>query len=348
MYNPYQKKRTKLAVQILVAIAIVILILIGSIFVIVHKEKNMRMACEKIAQEKFDELKDTLHDEMISAQKPAEDFLQNLYNIHFDFTNEENIYQSMESLMRRNPNISGSIMIFENWMYPSYADKNGFCPLIRRKEDGGTERLQIGEFRDVRNENEWYIQQRESHQRAWSHPFFSDDGVIIVTYTIPMFDTSGKYMGGFGIDLDLTNLSMHAEQYKPFPTTTVVVIDEDLSIIVHPNPDYVINKKLPEVMKRVGMDPDSPQFVEARKSDSGKVYAELGKRKIVFFHGHIPETHWKVILYCPADAIYEPIGDMITKYLMICAGLLLVSVIFLVYSIIKYRKFKKSLLFMAD
>jgi hypothetical protein len=345
---PYQQKKRKVTFHLIAASFLSILIFVGSIVYISAKSENMREECELQAQQKFNQLKEFLHDEMSAVQQPAENFVQHLYDTHFDFTDEESIYQSMEKLLEQNPNISGAIMAFEDWMYPQYADKNGFGPLIRRKEDGTTERLQVGESRDFRNQNEWYIRQKGNPNNLWSKPFLSDDGVIIVTYTIPLYDASGKFMGGFGIDIDLTQLSQKTENYKPFPTTTVVVIDEDLSIIMHPNPEYVVRRKLPDVMKRVGMEPDSETFQNARNSDSGIVYSELGPKKIVFFYGLVPGMHWKAILYCPVSAIYKPIDEMLATSTTTCGGLFVLSVFYLVYAIISYRKYKKSMTFICD
>ncbi len=342
MRNPYQKKRTQFIGQIVFVILLIIANLSAFGWLMANGDATLQEECEQEAKEKFDHLNILLHDALFDAQYPAENFVKQLYDTKFDYSTEENVYQVMEQLMDEHPQISGAIMAFEDWVYPQYADKNGFGPLVRRNEEGGTSRLQIGEFRDFRNQNEWYIRQRRNPVSEWSRPFFSDDGVMIVTYTIPLFSPEGRYIGGFGIDIDLTDLAIEVEQYKPYPTTTVTVIDENLTILMHPNKEYIINKKLPEVMPRVGLDPHSAAFEEAYTKMAGKVYAEMGTRKLIFFYGPVPGTHWRSILYCPQDEIYGPIEQKMNLYIGIFSFTTLLLIGLLVFVIIRFHKFRKS------
>ena len=311
--------------------------IVGVFFFDQQFQRKKQMECDKKAQSEFTQLVSQIRGELNQCKMPAVKMLIDLeYDPTFDYSNEESVYKALEELLGDNEILSGAIMGFEDWVYPQYAGHNGFGPLVRRS-DSTLVRIQIGEHRDFRVQNEWYQKQLADPKPEWSKPFLSDDSVMIATYTIPLFD-KGKYMGGFGIDIDLSRLASDIEHFSPYPSSLVVVVDEELNILIHPNRSYIGTTKLSDAMLRVGIEPNNHPLYHSKDRQGGVDYDYMGSRQMAFYYAPLADTNWMVLLYVPTDEIYEPIlsSHMLFVALAI-AGLLLFGTAFGI-SIYRYMR----------
>lgn len=343
-YRTYLRKR----LYTCFAYTALLIVFVGSMYFAGHYFQNQKqLQCDQSTLADFNEMVNSICLELSNCKLPAVKRIQELQqDTSFHFQNEEEVYTSLEQLMKDNPIISGAIMGFEDWVYPQYANHNGFGALVRRVGDE-LSRIQIGEFRDFRAENEWYQHQLQDPVAEWSKPFLSDDGEMIATYTMPLFKNN-RYMGGFGIDIDLSRFADHINTLRPYPSSIVVVVDSELNILIHPNHSYIGTTKLTDAMHRVGINPDIHPMHHSKDQQSGVDYDYLGQRRMAFYYAPINETNWMVLLYCNTDEIYAP-AVTLHGYIMIftiIGGLFLAAL--LVISIFRYfsdyYRFKQSLM----
>lgn len=311
---------------------------LGGIYWLDHAfEKSKQQECDETVQSDFNKLVSSLEYELSQCKRPAVNFIKRIELDHnIDFRNEEKVYQALEDMVSNNDLLSGAIMGFEDWVYPQYADRNGFGPLVRRQYHG-LSRLQIGEFRDFRKENEWYQRQLKDPKPEWSKPFLSDDGVMITTFTIPLFDND-RYMGGFGIDIDLSRIAESIEKFCPYPGSIVVVVDEDLNILMHPNQEYIGRITLDEAMRRIGIDPSSHGLIHSHDRLPGVEYDYLGHRHTAFYYAPVTQTNWMVILYCPTDEVYGSVEKVhLVFVIMAVVGFILFSCLlgYFIYQLVR-------------
>jgi len=301
--HDYQKLLRK-RLYLCICLTLLLATSIGIIYAIDrYIQKQQQIECDLETHQDFDKMVSGICTELSRCKLPAVEMVEQLSNDStFNFHNEEQVYVKLEQLLEQHKMLSGAIMGFEDWAYPQYTHHNGFGPLVRRAS-GIIDRLQIGEFRDFRAENEWYRRQLQEPVAEWSKPFMSDDGVMIATYTLPLFE-NGRYMGGFGIDIDLSQFADHIDSLRPYPSSIVVVVDSELNILIHPNRSYIGTTKLPEAMQRVGIDPGKHPMYHSHDRKSGVDYDYLGQHRMAFYYAPITETNWMVLLYCNTDEIY--------------------------------------------
>lgn len=291
-------------------------------------QRQKQQECDQNTQSDFNRMVSGICSELSHCKLPALNRIQELQkDSTFNFHDEEQVYTALEQLLQNNQCLSGAIMCFEDWAYPQYASHQGFGPLVRRC-DSILDRLQLGEIRDFRAENEWYQRQLEEPISEWSKPFLSDDGEMIATYTMPLFE-GNRYMGGFGIDIDLIRFANHIDTLRPYPSSIVVVVDSELNILIHPNRSYIGTTKLPEAMQRVGINPDIHPLYHSHDHQSGVDYDYLGQRRMAFYYAPITETNWMVLLYCNTEEIYAPVEDLhdIFMIIMILGALIIAAML---------------------
>ena len=107
----------------------------------------------------------------------------------------------LTKFLKENPLIYGATLAFA----PTEADgkKHEAAPYVYRS---GTEFKQVDlpEAYDY-TLSEWYSVPVDQKKPAWSNPYFDDGGggVVMVTYSIPMYDEQGNLTGVLTSDLDL-------------------------------------------------------------------------------------------------------------------------------------------------
>lgn len=293
-----------------VSYAALLIIFVGGIYIVDKVViRHKQMDCDQVAQADFNKMVSEICAELNRSKLPAVNLVQQLQeDSSFNFHDEEQVFSVLENLLKENPILSGAIMGFEDWAYPQYAEHYGFGPLVRRN-DSTLIRIQIGEYRDFRIENEWYRRQLEEPISEWSKPFLSDDQVMIATYTMPLFENN-RYMGGMGIDIDLSRFANHIDSLRPYPSSIVVVVDAELNILIHPNRSYIGTTKLPEAMQRVGINPEDHPLHHSKDQQSGVDYDYLGQHRMAFYYAPITETNWMVLLYCNTEEIYAQANNL--------------------------------------
>ncbi len=307
MHDVRHLLRKRFFICVVYAVLLIVFSL-SAYFIDRHIKQDKQSECDQKTQAVFDHMVDEICSELNHCKLPAIELVQRLQeDSTFNFHNEEQVYLKLEQVLRENPILSGAIMCFEDWAYPQYAAHNGFGPLVRRVDEY-VDRLQIGEFRDFRSENEWYQRQLQDPIAEWSKPFLSDDGVMIATYTLPLFE-KGRYMGGFGIDIDLSRFANHIDSLRPYASSVVVVVDADLNILIHPNRSYIGTTTLADAMARVGINPSAHPLHHSQDRQSGVDYDYLGQHRTAFYYAPITETNWMVLLYCNTDEIYSSAID---------------------------------------
>lgn len=321
--------RIKIRNRLLVCIGLFLFLLafVGGMFLVDrYVQKQKRLECDTVTQWNFNGMVSKICTKLDQSKQPAVKLVTELQkDTTFNFRDEEKVFTTLEQLLQDNPILSGAIMGFEDWVYPQYADHYGFGPLVRRN-DSTLVRIQVGELRDFRTENEWYQRQRKEPVSEWSKPFLSDDCVMIATYTMPLFE-NGRYMGGVGIDINLSTFANYIDSLRPYPSSIITIVDSDLNILIHPNRSYIGTTKLPEAMQRVGIDPDSHPMYHSQDRQGGVDYDYLGQHRMAFYYAPIAETNWMVLLYCNTDEIYAPMENAhsIILIIIVVGGLFILA-----------------------
>ncbi len=324
---PNYKKRLYLLFLRCVLIALGGVTFLAGTFVIDKiMEERTQMECDQKTRADFNKMVEIISEELKQAKQPVIDFVGRLgKDTTFNYRDEKQVYAALEQMLNDNSGLSGAVMAFEDWVYPKYANQNGFGALIRREESKLVP-YQVGESRDFRHLNQWYSRQIGGDLTAdWSKPFYSDDSIMISTFSIPILE-DGNFAGSIGVDIDLSPLAERIESYRPYPTSIVAMINEDLDLLIHPNRSYIGSIRLDEAMTRVGINPKMHPLYHSKDHQGGITYDYYGGRRMAFLYIPIPDTRWMCILYCPTNELYAPIQNIQLLFIIIAAiGLIVIG-----------------------
>lgn len=324
------KSHSAAVLYTILSIVIISSVLFVYVFRLSYKANERALAdqCEQYSASQRDNIVRAIEAEMAKVEVSAMNIRSSLFGngLHIPKDSAQ-IFAAFEELLDANPQISGVVAGFEDECFPEYASRKGFIPLVRRT-DSCYVRMQVGNVRDARNTLEWYAFHRDSasHNGLWSEPFMSDDGKPITSFSLPMYDANDKFVGVVAADINLVDLANSVDKFKPYPSSSMVIIDSQLRILVHPNRDYILTWTLPQIMKRIGINPDEQPLNHAQKRLSGKTTVMMGITPTFIFYAPIDKTRWSVMLYIPHSVVYDQLASL-RQEMLIVAGIGVVLII---------------------
>lgn len=295
------------------------------------------VSCDELTSRDIDKIKLHVDLELNVAQEALQSFSTAVFQDGLNIPKtEDQIYEQMENFLRSTPFISGIVAGFEDSVFPEYADSYGFGPLVRNFGDTLV-RYQVGEIRDFRNTKEWYAEALKQGQSRWSAPFFSEEGDIIIDYSIPLKNNEGKVVGVVACDLSISRLRQVVEDIKPYPTSIVMVMLEDLTFVIHPDKGYPMHKSLPVFLKERGIEPDTTLMNALKQGEVGKLtLAPLGE-ELFLYYDVIGKAGYRLLIESPSSEVYSSL-DEISHIMKSIGGVGLASLLFILAFMIYENK----------
>ena len=314
----------------LVILLVCILVFVGSFASAIYLiHGDMEQACNEKAERDLDIVLGGFDLELSRAEQSLSTFVATVYENGERIPDKEEIYRQMELFLNNNPYLSGIVASFEDSVFPEYADKNGFSPLIRHQGDSLV-RYQIGETRDVRVVNDWYMVPKEHDIRVWSRPFSSEEGDLISCFSIPLHQ-NGKVIGVAAVDLSLSRIKDLIGRIKPTPDATVtLMLTTDLTYMIHPNHAYEMNKTMAETFHELGIDVSHELLQNIMDRKRGRELLSWGSHSSYVYYGPVEKARCAAMIDVPRQTVMAPLTEIFINMLT-CAGVgLLVLIIFLI------------------
>jgi len=233
---------------------------------------------------------------------------------------ETYLYDITSQMVRSNPNVVGSTVAYEPYVFK---ERYYFAP-YSFAEVGSLDvsTKQLGSEKNDYFSSEWYVKPKVEGKAVWSEPYFDEygAGINMSTYSIPMYDSSGKMYAVFTADISLSWLTDILQKLKPFERSTCILVSTGGSIVCQSTDwqskyetiDQLVadNKELENLPESV--DGKSSGYVRSGRLKDGRyvVYD-----KIV--------NGWSVVLVCPYLDVF---ADVITT----ANYLLLISLLFFI------------------
>ena len=266
--------------------------------------------CDEMTERDIDKIKLNIDMELGLAQEVIQTFAATVFSNGLDIPRDEKeIYEMMENFLAQTPNISGIVAGFEDSVFPQYADKRGFGPLVRN-QNNTLVRYQVGEIRDFRKTKEWYFTPLATRKAGWSSPFFSEEGDIIISYSVPLFDKDRKVIGVVACDLSISQLQSVIEQIKPYPSSMVMIMQEDLTFVIHPEKGYAMHRTLPIFLRERGVPVEQTIIDALSRGETGKAVIDEGHNPTFLYYDVIDRAGYRLLIESPSEDVYKTLTDI--------------------------------------
>ena len=211
-------------------------------------------------------------------------------------------------IIEMNPRFNGCSIAFEPYYFPEqgeyYSIYSGYSEGL-----GTIETEQEGSKDYNYFDMAWYTKPRQRKAPCWVDPFYDmyfDDIYVkemITSYSKPLFDKGGKFIGVISTDLSLHKLSKMVMERKPSDRSYFFMLGKEGNYFVHPDP-----RKL--VFKTIFSDRDPDQDVDIIALGYDMVRGKEGVRLLhlededcYVFYRPLPQTGWSLAVVYPESEI---------------------------------------------
>lgn len=158
---------------------------------------------------------------------------------------------------------------------------------------------------------DWYMKPQGLRQGCWIDPYLNANpnakyqSDVITTYSRPLFDRDGLFIGVIAIDLNLKWLSQEITSVSPYPNSSSIMIGSKGQYLVHPDTLKLINQT-------IFSDPD-PKAKEAVDTLGKKMLAgESGVFRLVvdgndalLLYRPVGKADWSMAIVCPESDVFS-------------------------------------------
>ena len=315
-------------------------LLMAALFIMFHfSRKALKEEAIQKAEQTLEATVQHIDNILLSVEQGA----GNIYCDMMIHLNEpERMFDYSRALVESNPNIAGCAIAFTPYYYKEKGEH--FMAYVHRTGSGQLQSdnsaiIQAETFGNTPyTEQIWFTKVIETGRPCWINPLkdVNTEGEAIITFSIPIYDHTGKIIGVMGTDVSLDLLSDIVLAAKTSPNSYATMLASDGSYIVHPDDDKIAHHT---IFTRLS---DSPTALEAGKAmvagqtgyrqfrmDGTDSYVFYKPFKLSLVPGRsMEDIGWSVGIIYPEDDIFGDYNRLLWVVLAITViGLLLMLIL---------------------
>lgn len=259
----------------------------------------------------------------------------------------DSLYGVVRQMLAANPLISGSAIAFE----PDYYPERGrfFSPYAYRTAGGDSIAVkQLGTDNYDYHHMDWYQIPKLLDKPYWSEPYFDDGGgeIIMTTYSLPLYDSTGRMYAIFTADLSLEWLTQMVNSLQLYPHSYNLMVGRSGAYLAHP----ITERILDETVFTATLDMADTTIAElGRRMTAGEegfmtIQNDSLSTSYVFY-APVKRSGWSMAVACTYKDIFSGVDSMRTRVLAIAGTGLLLLLLFCLYDI---RQLVRPLRRLAD
>lgn len=239
--NPIRNINRSFSARISLYIIGIVSVLFVSAFTIVYvrtanhiKELSIQKAENEIASATT-----YINREMGYVSKTADVVKEVFRNDSFE---HDSLQQIMKNIVKSSEIVMGAGIYFE----PDYAQAHKCSEIayaLRKKKNAEVTLYKKPNDFDYYTRS-WYSQPKASQKPMWTNPFMAEMGLgtLICTYSTPILDRQGRFVGVVVLDVTLDWLRLICNNYKTYPNSTAMILDRVGKYIVDTHDDQHTNQ----------------------------------------------------------------------------------------------------------
>lgn len=332
----------KLSLRDSINIIILVLLTFGMSFGVSQytAKKEIMNICDNKATQDLNYMLKFIDKELSQAEQAAKTFSAAVFERTDAIPDSAQLFALQEHFLEVNPNISSILIGYEERAYPDYVtSKNGYG-LMTVSTPNGPQQYQLDDNTEFRK-HDWYSIAIHKAQRRWSKPFISPTTLApITTYSQPIYTKHGHLLGVIGINLKLSRLDSLMNCVKPYPNARyTALLNNDLTYILHPVKDFVLNMDLRTEHESVGDVIDDQLLIKLGSRQSGKEHVHWDGRDQTIYYAPVEKAECSVMLILDDETTRKFVAPNIAlRVILSSVGLLLI----IIYLLLLVRKGKKQ------
>ena len=249
----------------------------------------------------------------------------------------------IEKMVWDNGNLMGGCVAFEPYFYPKKGEQ--FMEYVSLDTLNNVYRKHLG---DDDNYNylkmQWYTAAKNTGQGIWSEPYYDEGGgdLLMTTYTLPMFDKSGRFYGVITADISLDDMVRDIDAIRPFPNSYSFILSKEGVFISFPNKDYILKRSSEFYSNELDSRDMDVVFAEMVKGERGTMGVGGSGSDFLACYAPVLRTGWSICCVCPYRTIMQDLDTTLLTILMILLSGLIVLLVciraILVYSMKPMRE----------
>ncbi len=217
----------------------------------------------------------------------------------------ERLFEITRRLVEENEIISGSIISLPEY---SLDGKQFFAAYSsRNQQDGVITTRQVGNPDYDYTTMDWYSIPKSTGKPYWTDPYFDKGAgeIAMCTYSRPMTDSQGRFIGVFTADLPLEWFNETVSAIKPYESSYNLMVSKDASYIVHTDKSRILHETIFTATRN--MEDSTVQLIgrEMVAGHRGKQILQNDDTRSMVFYTPVPSNMWSVAMVCPLDDIYN-------------------------------------------
>ena len=164
------------------------------------------------------------------------------------------------------------------------------------------------------------------------------DQSVSVNYRHPIYNDQDKLLGVGGVDIAMDRFQSYLEQLNDvFETGVVFLVDDEGMLLAHPNPEWVLQKKLADFTQEDGGNQGMEAVIDRVASqESGIDALRFENEDRYFIATPIPKLGWTLILAVTTAEVNHPVRTLVQAsviIVLVTALLLTAGIVWLTRSV---------------
>lgn len=178
---------------------------------------------------------------------------------------------------------------------------------------------------------DWYMKPQGLRQGCWIDPYLNTNPNakyqtdVITSYSRPLFNRDGLFIGVIAIDLELKWLSQEITSVAPYPNSSSIIIGSKGQYLVHPDTLKLIRQTIfsdPDPKARGKVDSLGKKMIAG---ESGVYQLVVDGNDALVLYRPVGKADWSMAIVCPEDDVYSGYNRLLySVWLTVFIGLLVI------------------------
>lgn len=178
---------------------------------------------------------------------------------------------------------------------------------------------------------DWYMKPQGLRQGCWIDPYLNTNPQatyqtnVITTYSRPLFNRDGLFIGVIAIDLELKWLSQEVTSVAPYPNSSCIMIGSKGQYLVHPDTLKLISQTIfsdPDPKAKEDVDFLGKKMIAG---ESGVYQLVVDGNDALVLYRPVGKADWSMAIVCPEDDVFSGYNRLLySVWLIVFIGLLVI------------------------